>query len=217
MNIGQGIGVQGLSVFTGFPAGSADNGLSIDAGTGNIVLGDDTGGILSTLLSNREIPMNGFDITMIAGTFSTRFQNGGGITIAESISNLQTILSTGRADLVGNSLLGSSPSLNLTEIQSGGTNWQQSNEFGILEFAETLNTGRFLRLDSTAIQEYQIGDIDGTLNGTAFTIDDNNNNFIFDNTASNAGIMINGVAGFTGTVAGVTNITVNNGIVTAAS
>lgn len=62
---------------------------------------------------------------------------------------------------------------------------------------------------------YDMGDSTGTiLNGAFIRIDDNAGNLIIDNTASNMGILINGVAGFTGTVTPVTTITVNNGIVT---
>lgn len=49
-----------------FPAGSANNGLSVDPGTGKIVLGNDVGGALAALLSNREIPMSGHKINFIS-------------------------------------------------------------------------------------------------------------------------------------------------------
>ena len=62
-----------------------------------------------------------------------------------------------------------------------------------------------------------MGDIDGFLNGGFIQIDDAGNAFKINNTASNIGININGVAGFTGTVTPVVSITVNNGIVTAVA
>ena len=43
-----------------FAPTSADNGLSVDAGTGRIVLGNDVGGTLAQLLSDREIPLATF-------------------------------------------------------------------------------------------------------------------------------------------------------------
>lgn len=46
-----------------FPAGSADNGLSVDPITGRIVLGNDDPGILATLLNDREIPLDAFGVT----------------------------------------------------------------------------------------------------------------------------------------------------------
>jgi hypothetical protein len=75
------------------------------------------------------------------------------------------------------------------------------------------NAEQVLALDA-ASKVYRIGDITPAQNGTRLEINDNTNTFNFDNTAHNAGININGVAGFTGTVTPVTSITVNNGIVT---
>jgi len=63
----------------------------------------------------------------------------------------------------------------------------------------------------------RIGDDLNVANGTVLTVDDQANQFIFKNTANTAGIQINGVAGFTGTVTPVVSITVNNGIVTAVT
>ena len=48
-------------------AASANNGLSVDAVTGKIVLGNDTGGTLATLTSNREIPTAGRNIATTGG------------------------------------------------------------------------------------------------------------------------------------------------------
>lgn len=66
-----------------FPPGSADNGLSVDPITGNIVLGNDVGDNLATLLSTREIPMAGFDIELTKAIGNISFSGGinnGGIT-----------------------------------------------------------------------------------------------------------------------------------------
>lgn len=49
-----------------FAANSADNGLSVDAVSGHIVFGGNVGGVLATLLSNREIPTGGF-FTALSG------------------------------------------------------------------------------------------------------------------------------------------------------
>lgn len=57
-----------------FPAGAANNGLSVDPITGKIVLGNDQPGVSATLLSNREIPLAGFNIS---------FSNIGGNTFAD--------------------------------------------------------------------------------------------------------------------------------------
>jgi len=66
-----------------FAAGSANNGLSVDAISGAIVLGDDVGGILSTLLSDRFIPLGGFDIILT--------QDGIGLKALSTINNLDNI------------------------------------------------------------------------------------------------------------------------------
>lgn len=50
-----------------FLATSADNGLSVDAITGKIVFGDNTGGILGQLLNNREIQMNTRSLSLLNG------------------------------------------------------------------------------------------------------------------------------------------------------
>lgn len=47
-----------------FTAGSANNGLSVDAVTGKIVMGNDVAGATAVLLSNREIPSAGFFIAL---------------------------------------------------------------------------------------------------------------------------------------------------------
>lgn len=64
---------------------------------------------------------------------------------------------------------------------------------------------------------YQFGDINAEQNGTFMEVDDTNNKFLFSNLAATSVINMNGVDGFTGTVAPVNSITVNGGIVTAVS
>jgi hypothetical protein len=49
-----------------FVATSADNGLSVDAVSGHIVLGNDTGGAAAALLSNREIPQAAFNLKLLS-------------------------------------------------------------------------------------------------------------------------------------------------------
>lgn len=73
--------------------------------------------------------------------------------------------------------------------------------------------GRRLYLDAGS-NIYQIGDIDIVNNGARININDAAGLINFDNAASNVGLVINGVAGFTGTVAAPASITVNGGIVT---
>lgn len=54
-----------------FPITSANNGLSVDVGTGKIVLGNDAGGSAAQLLSAREIKFNGNKLTFIANAGET--------------------------------------------------------------------------------------------------------------------------------------------------
>jgi hypothetical protein len=64
------------------------------------------------------------------------------------------------------------------------------------------------------VGRYLFGDIPGFKNGLHLHIDDNAGQFIINNTAHNAVVVMNGVSGFTGTVTPVASITVNGGIVT---
>lgn len=57
-----------------FAVTSAENGASVDPVSGAIVLGNDVGGTLATLLSNRVIPMSGFNILLDGGA-------GGGVRL----------------------------------------------------------------------------------------------------------------------------------------
>lgn len=75
------------------------------------------------------------------------------------------------------------------------------------------NSNTFLMLDFVNTI-YGIGDIAGVNNGAHLSIDDTTGIFTIDNTAHTAAVNINGVAGFTGTVAPVNTITVVGGIVT---
>jgi hypothetical protein len=79
----------------GFPfvAGSAVNGLSIDAATGKVVLGNNVAAVLATLLSNREIPMSTFQLQLLwAAAQSLTFGAlGSGTFINAVITNAATL------------------------------------------------------------------------------------------------------------------------------
>lgn len=77
-------------------------------------------------------------------------------------------------------------------------------------------TGRMLSLQQ-GFGLFSMGDLDLLANGGSISIDDGGNVVDITNTAANMGLRINGVAGISGTFPGVTSITVNNGIVTAAA
>lgn len=77
-----------------------------------------------------------------------------------------------------------------------------------------VNSSRpWLRAQGT-IGLFELGDMNVAANGTNFQVDDVNGFFSMKNTANTAFVKINGVNGFTGTVAPVNTITVNGGIVT---
>lgn len=88
MNFGSGsLGFVSASSSGGpFPAGSANNGLSVDPATGLIVLGNDESGLsgLAKLLSNREISMEGFLLRLL--------QIGGGETAGALVVSSGTIV-----------------------------------------------------------------------------------------------------------------------------
>lgn len=95
-----------------FPAGAANNGLSVDPISGKIVLGNNAGAVTAALLSNREIPINGFYIDLTAGIgVGIRFQNGSiemntasgaQMIIDENAFQLYRVPATGPAALILN-------------------------------------------------------------------------------------------------------------------
>lgn len=69
-----------------FVAGSAVNGLSVDAGTGKIVLGNDVAGILAVLISNREIPLATFFLRLVlSATSSLTFEPDGSTQLIQAL------------------------------------------------------------------------------------------------------------------------------------
>jgi hypothetical protein len=88
------------------PITGANNGLS-QAVTGKIVLGNDAGGSLATLLSNREIPLNNFSLTLtnigLTGnsTFNLRDDPGRAINTGQMIFQTNTAAEQGRITMNG--------------------------------------------------------------------------------------------------------------------
>lgn len=76
-----------------FTANSAENGVSIDPGTGRVVLGNDAGGALATLLSDREIPLANFFLALIGNA---------GPAANRSVFTQGRFEFTGLADFLGN-------------------------------------------------------------------------------------------------------------------
>jgi len=245
------------TVFPPFPINAADNGLSVDPVTGEIVLGQALAepGDPARLLSNREIPLNGFLYQI--GTGATRFLisepadlsqfsgqnfqlNAGGFFMQrmnQSIGRYQfgdisgfgnsQMLAINDAtgfnqlgDVLGNFSGGVFENLP-SDIAMGDTGGLSTTANLNINFASSRmlyqnGLGDFIDI-APALGRYRIGDITGILNNTHLEVDDTNNRFEFSNAALNAALMINGVLGFTGTVAPVASITVDGGIVTAVT
>jgi hypothetical protein len=100
-----------------------------------------------------------------------------------------------------------------------GTELTMDNNLGRIHMYTKINgvnNQRVFTINSTT-NTYEIGDLNTANNGAKFTVNDATGAFIFGNAANNSTIAINGVAGFTGTVAPVNTITVIGGIVTAVA
>jgi hypothetical protein len=67
-----------------FQPTSADNGLSVDTVSGRIVLGNDTGQVQAALLSNREIPTNGFNLLFSSGVAGSVRINPSSVIVTSS-------------------------------------------------------------------------------------------------------------------------------------
>ena len=75
-----------------FVATAADNGLSVDPGTGRIVLGNDVGGSAAGLLSIRDIELNGFEVDFLGTTVGP---NRTRVSIQDGFTEYDCIGSTG--------------------------------------------------------------------------------------------------------------------------
>lgn len=194
-----------------FPATSADNGLSVDPGTGHIVLGNDAGGTAATLLSNREIPVDIFTIKLIDALGNSNEISGNAMLISNFSGNSFTIEADPTAaffQLLSDINIGQAPEMVL-----------QNNVTPDIHIKNTLaglsvlaQSKEMLSLDSIA-KLYQLGDVSAVANGSVFAIDDTAGVFAIGNTAANAAVMINGTPGFTGNVTPVNSISVIGGIV----
>jgi hypothetical protein len=134
-----------------FAAGSADNGLSVDAVTGRIVLGNDVTGVAGTaaLLSSREISMGAFAVLLnaIAASVLTRLS---GSLIEMVAANAATATIRIQSDAGGLSVLDIRNVLDQFAIDAGGTP-------GSITFSTgQLGTSPWLRV-STSARTAQIG------------------------------------------------------------
>lgn len=181
----------------------ANNGTSLSGST--VQLGQDVGAVgdPAALLSNREIPLEGFSF------------NFKGLLIDVLIDDVNEIFQV--ADAANNQFVFADP--------QNDTWW-----FGDIPaaYSET-----YMYMDSTGIEfkagHTQVIFVDKTAkkaifgfptgfnNGLHLHISDTTNAFIIDNAAHNAHIELNGVSGISGTFAPVNSITVVGGIVTAVA
>lgn len=206
-----------------FAANSADNGLSVDAISGRIVLGDDIGGVLAAFLSDREIEMAGFLFQMIDSGGTEFLVNPtlgqyrlGGNTFDYRLlidaTNQNISLANNGTGLAGNGLL-------FDYLNNEFTIGSKTNTGLLIE--ETFN---WLRVQNQGVELFfdggskyvQLG-IGGSVNDPYIAIDEFTNNILFDNITNTVTISVNGQPGFTGTVTPVNSITVEQGLVTAVT
>jgi hypothetical protein len=157
-----------------FTSGSADNGLSVDAVTGRIVIGQDVGAVGNPgqLTANREIPLQGFDFAL--GLVGSRRllidQNGafgqdwlgdidgaGAFGFSVHVDNNNGIINLGdyNGTFTGTSFF----------IDDSGRTFQMFD-----------NRGSYFLIANSALgvfpADYQFGDIDDVNNGYALKIDE---------------------------------------------
>lgn len=174
MDRGTGFGRSGHSLPSGapFPAGSANNGLSVDPGTGKIVLGNDQPGVLGTLLTNREVPLAGLNISFsnIAADSFADIRGTGSIRVHDAAFDLDTNLVKG--------------SVNITDNIGGGAVVRLFSTIGQIDLKKVANTQVFAIDDGTAPALnlfnldftngiYTLGDVNGKRAGSFLFVDDN--------------------------------------------
>jgi hypothetical protein len=177
MQFGQGsIGFISKKAATGppFPVNAADNGTSIDPITGRIVLGNDPGDTVAQLLSNREIPLQGFQFQMTSpgsrflinpsGYYALGDIDGDntGLTFALDESQPQAAFYDA---LFGPMLLMDfgTPNMQLGQINGGGLLMDMNFNAGELYLYNGAD-----QLIYAASDYFEIGDVAGTQNGLRF-------------------------------------------------
>jgi hypothetical protein len=143
----------------------------VDPVTGHIVLGNDTGGVAATLLSNREVPLAGFNIDFTdIGTTAQIFPAG---FIASDLiaGTASTLENEGELTLIGNSALATNlPGIRMQDIVAGDV-WSFNNTIGALTARNITTPGNFFVLDRIG-NIYRLGDLSGTNNTTFINVND---------------------------------------------
>lgn len=182
-----------------FPAGSANNGLSVDPVTGKIVLGNDDPGILATLLSNREVPMAGFNISFsnIPGDLFSDIRPNTGFRVHDAAFDRDTVVGRGFIQMTDN--IGAGPII------------QMITTIGQIELRKVGNTQVFVIDDGTGPPSLAllslnftnalsiIGDVNTLGNGTFLQLDDPNTiislNTAINGVVASTALVVNGAAG----------------------
>lgn len=182
-----------------FASGSADNGLSVDAGTGRIVWGNDSGsgaGGSARLLSNREISVNGFSLTLIdfaSGANSVQdvgniqyddnaggsaFYGIGGFLMASAVGEQMAAAAQNgstRLSLVGDSsIMNKAPGVSIGDLFGGGFDTLLSVRQGAFQMIQGSIGGKVLNMD-VANNLYQFGDVDASGGGNPSFLQIDNN------------------------------------------
>jgi hypothetical protein len=179
--------------FPPFPAGAANNGLSVDPVTGLIVLGNNTGGALATLLSNRDIPLNGKVLNFTGLAVQMHLNDGGalpdilfgdaaGINILQIVPALQLGFwnATDGTDLASITLVGQPGA---ASAQIGASNATGGSSINVQRFVIDVNCNTGFSINNitnnaasltinTATHLVKIGDVTPSANSTLLTIND---------------------------------------------
>lgn len=163
------------TVMPPFPAGAANNGLSVDPITGLIVLGNDFPGITAALLSIREIPMGAFPIVFSSNVL-------GGLAILNPISFSITHPGSANGVTLSCGPLAGRIAINSDSTIPGGSPplirfhdplFQDTNMYNLAGnfVIETAAGTPSLALDFTN-GNYDMGDVNGIANNTTISVDD---------------------------------------------
>lgn len=153
------------------PFNGANNGLSVDPITGMVVLGDDIGGILSTLLSDREIPLD---------THFLRFSETNGDNIELSGTNLFAYRSSGNEAGFNSGSGGNAARLFALDLVTFNPYLELNNGFLFMKLTadhddifleDGLSGARYLDID-TLTGQVLLGDTNAFGNSIRLLIDD---------------------------------------------
>lgn len=180
-----------------FAAGAANNGLSVDPVSGLIVLGQDVFAAVgpAQLLNDRVIPVDAFTMSYVDPVGNIFFHNAEQLEFQHFDGPEIHVDGQGFITITGNdTLYPKTPFILLQDDSLGGsTVWLLRNLAGVFSIEDNNTAERLLALDYTNLQA-TIGDIDASVNGTKFFIDDGNT-FFNAETAAGSLLQLNQLAG----------------------